>query len=202
MLLDEVPSRHRRRRVFRLVWDRRSDLLPKYNLDSDGEQEMRDLLLEGRGPFTAEEYCDETFRPKQGLQARRRFSDGSFQVFYSSLDPETADEEIRYWFPRYGPRKARTGFYSRLACSFSGLEKDLRAKVVEWPELTHESDYSFCNRLGAEAQQLDVDGLVVPSARCDGDNLPIFRREAISEARFVEIVVVRYDPDSGEVTLQ
>ena len=124
MLLDEVPSRHRRRRVFRLVWDRRSDLLPKYNLDSDGEQEMRDLLLEGRGPFTAEEYCDETFRPKQGLQARRRFSDGSFPVFYSSLDPETADEEIRYWFPRYGPRKARTGFYSRLACSFSGLEKD------------------------------------------------------------------------------
>ena len=201
MLLDDVPSRHRGRQVFRLVWQRQSELLTRYDLDSEGEEELRQMLAEEAGPTAAEEYCDATFRAKRTRQGRRRFSDGSFPVFYSSLEPETAEEEIRYWFPRYGPRKARTGFYRRMICSFSGLEKDLRPKIAEWPDLVHESDYSFCNRLGAEARRLGVAGLLAPSARCDGDNMPIFRRDAIGEARFVDVVVVRYDPGSGEVAM-
>ena len=35
----------------------------------------------------------------------------------------------------------------------------MRAK---WPQLTHDSDYRFCNALGAEAVESDLDGLLAP----------------------------------------
>lgn len=92
-------------------------------------------------------------------------------------------------------------YYRRLECTFSGREKDLRAKVSEWPDLVHETDYTYCNRIGAEARRLDLDGLVVPSARLPGANLPVFRRAAIVEAELGDLVAVTYDPASGAVSL-
>lgn len=65
----------------------------------------------------------------------------------------------------------------------------------------HDSDYAFCNQLGAEALKGGVDGLVVPSARHEGTNMPIFLRQAISSPQLEPIAELTYSPDTGEVTI-
>ncbi len=190
--------------MFRLARDPRLDLLTELGLDAEAEAELREALAAVRGAASAEELCEAVFRPKRRLRRRTRYSDGTFPVFYSSLEPETAEAEIRYWFPRFAgrPEAPRKAYYQRLACTFSGREKDMRAKVTDWPDLVQTNDYTFCNRLGAEARQLELDGLVVPSARHDGTNVPVFRREAISGAEMGDVVAVTYDPASGEVSFR
>ena len=72
---------------------------------------------------------------------------------------------------------------------------------MEWPELTHDSDYGFCNALGAEAVESGLDGLLTPSARKDhGTNLPVFRRRAIDNPVVEARVAVTLDPSTGEVS--
>lgn len=202
-MLDELPTQRSTRRVFRLARDPTFDLLTTLGLEAGAEAELREALAEVGGAASADELCEAVFQPKRSLRRRTRYSDGSFPVFYSSLEPETAEAEIKHWLPAFlgTPGKPRTAYYRRLECTFSGREKDLRAKASEWPGLVHETDYAFCNRLGAEARELELDGLVAPSARHAGANVPIFRREAIAEAEQGDAVAVTYDPASGDVSL-
>ena len=190
--------------MFRLAYHAATDLLAELALDSQAEDELWESLAAAAATASAEELCDAPFRPRQRLRRRTRFSDGSFPVFYSSLDPATAEAEVCHWFrSRAGrPQGTRLAYYQGLSCRFRGQEGDLRAKMDEWPDLKHDSDYTFCNALGREAHQMGIDGLVVPSVRHDGDNLPVFSREAISGAELNDVVVVIYDPDSGEVGVQ
>lgn len=151
--------------------------------------------------------CDAPFRPKRNLRKRgrtTRFSDGSFPVFYCSLDAATAEAEIRHWLPRIvgQPNTRRTIWYYRFACDFNGMVKDLRRKQTPWPDLTHDSDYGFCNQLGKEAVAEELDGLLAPSARrAGGTNLPVFRRRAIDNPGDLSAVAATYDPATGAVTL-
>lgn len=195
--------------LFRLASQKSNvDFLRQQGFDSDSIDEMRELLEERGIADAPEELCDAPFRRKLRLQKRgfkkTRYSDGSFQVFYGSLELGTAEAEIRYWFPKFAGRPAqpRTGFYSRFSCDFKGAIKDLRPKRADWPNLTHDSDYQFCNALGAEAVELGLDGLLAPSARrIGGSNVPVFKREAISSPVILDLVAVTFDPADGTVTL-
>ena len=135
-----------------------------------------------------------------------RYSDGSHPVFYSALDPATAEAEVAHWFKKeFGgrPQGRRSAYYQRFTCLFAGQEKDLRDKQSEWPELVHDSDYTFCNRIGAEAVRLELDGLVVPSARREnGSNLPVFKRSAISDPEAQDLVKITLDPQTGEIAIE
>ncbi len=145
---------------------------------------------------------DKPFRRK--AKFKTRFSDGSFPVFYGALAAGTAEAEVAYHFGNgYAgkPQGKRTAYYRGFRCTFAGLEKDLRSKARDWPDLVHDSDYSFCNRLGAEARERGIDGLVVPSARHDGANMPIFARRALSDPELGAIVAMTYSPDTGEVSI-
>ncbi len=204
-MLEEIPSQSSVRQVFRLASipsDR--ELLAKLELDAQGTAELRELLSSRPQHTDLKELCDAPFRPRPRLLERTRFSDGSFPVFYSSLNKATAKAEMRYWLPRYcgRPTRPRPAFYQQFSCTFGGIEKDLRPKIGEWPHLVHEHDYSFCNQLGAEAVKLKIDGLLTPSARHDGSNLPIFRRGAISHPALDDVVAMTYDPETGDVAVQ
>lgn len=202
-MLDELPTQRSTRRVFRLARDPTLDFLTELGLEAEAEAELREALAALRGAASAAELCEAVFRPKRRLRRRTRYSDGSFPVFYSSLEPETAEAEVKHWWAAFlgTPEKPRTAYYRRLECKFSGREKDLRAMTSEWPGLVHKTDYAFCNQLGAEARELGLDGLVVPSARHAGTNLPIFRRAAIAEAELGDAVAVTYDPASDSLSL-
>ena len=156
-------------------------------------EEMVALLRSCDSSDSLEELCEEPFRPRRliGRKLRRtRFSDGSFPVFYCAVDAETAEAEARHGFCKLaGGRGGRRAWYRCFACDFDGTVKDLRQKLAEWCELTHDTDYGFCNALGAEAKREGLDGLLVPSARrSGGTNVPVLKRSAISRPRILEPV--------------
>jgi hypothetical protein len=192
--------------VFRLARVSSDDdaFLAELDLDPDGRVELLELLS-GRIPANSvEELLDGPFRPLRKLRDRTRYSDGSYALFYSSLEARTAEAEVSFWFGKEyvgKPKRSRTAYYQGFRCMFDGVEKDLRFKVAEWPDLVHDSDYSFCNQLGAEARALGVDGLVVPSARDEGANMPIFARAALTDPKLDDVVAMTYRVDRNDVVV-
>lgn len=206
-LLDEIPTVRRRWRIYRLAnLPEYDELLAELELDDLSEQELSDLLVaSGRGT-SLEELCDAPFRPKRRLKRTTRYSNGCYLVFYSALDTKTAEAEVAHWFKKdFGgrPQGQRSAYYRCFTCLFEGQEKDLRDKQSEWPELVHDSDYTFCNRIGAEAVRLELDGLVVPSARREnGSNLPVFKRSAIRNPESQNLVKITLDPRTGAISIE
>ena len=205
-LLDEIPTVRNHRRIYRLAtlpWN--DQFLAELELDASSEQELRALLVAAGYETSPEELCDAPFRPKRRLKRKTRYSDGSYLVFYSALDPTTAEAEVAHWFRKsFGgrPQGQRSAYYQCFTCLFEGEEKDLRGKQSEWPDLVHDSDYTFCNRIGAEAVRLELDGLVVPSARREsGSNLPVFKRSAIRDPEAQSLVKITLDPQTGEIAI-
>ena len=137
--------------------------------------------------------------------ARTRFSNGSFPVLYASLEVQTAEAEVKHSFSRRFsgcPSNERKARYMRYTFCFNGEVKDLRPKLSEWPDLTHDSDYTFCNELGSEAKTAGLDGLLVPSARNEhGTNLPVFVEDAASDFSEGGVVAVSYDPQNGRTSM-
>ena len=204
-MLEELPGQDSRRQVFRLAAvPPDSVFLAELGLDGQGAVELSELLEQRRRVSVLEEICDAPFRRKRRLRIQTRFSDGSFPVFYSSLDAATAEAEVRHWLPTIvgQPGRPRTAHYKQFSCVFEGIEKDLRSKIDEWPDLVARSDYTFCNQLGAEARTLKIDGLVTPSARHKGTNLPIFTRGSISGPNVEADVALTYDPSTGDVAVE
>ncbi len=203
-LLDEIPTIRNHRRIYRLanlLWD--DQFLAELELDALGERELREILVAAGYETSLEKLWDTPFRPKRRLGMKTRYSDGFHSVFYSSLDPKTAEAEVEYWFRKgFGgsPQNQRSAYYQRFTCLFEGEEKDLRDKQSEWPDLVHDSDYTFCNRIGAEAVRLGLDGLVVPSARREnGSNLPVFKRPAIRDPEPQDVVKITLTPQTGGI---
>ena len=199
-MLDQIPTEWRQSAVFRMAAYREDKefLQDDRRFDQERSAELIDLLRETDTRDSLEKLLDDPFRPKRRLQSKStRFSDGSFAVFYSSLDQETAEAEVRHHCAKFSgkPDNGRVAWYQRFKCNFEGYIKDLRTKQGQWPGLTHKNDYGFCNRIGAEAQKASLDGLLVPSARrSGGTNLPVLVRSALSDPRDLRLVRVSCDP--------
>ncbi len=189
--------------MFRLsTIDLDEDFMAELQLDPQGVDELRKFLVEGRHTDSLQELLDGPFQQKRRFKRQTRFSDGSFPVFYSSFDAPTVEAEVKHWLPSYigQPRNPRTVYYRRFSCTFDGVEKDVRSKIKDWPQLMEGSDYTFCNRLGAEARTLKVDALVTFSVRRkEGVNLPIFSRETIDNPRSEAFLSMTYNPTTGKV---
>ena len=200
-MLDQIPTERRQYPVFRMAaYLEDNDFLQDDNrFDQQRSAELIDLLRETGTRDSLEELLEDPFRPKRRLQSRStRFSDGSFTVFYGSLELETAETEVRHHMCNGfsgKPDRRRVAWFQCFRCHFDGYVKDLRTKQEEWPDLTHKNDYGFCNKLGAEAKETSLDGLLAPSARRNGGtNLPVFARSALSDPRDLEPVQVSCDP--------
>lgn len=204
--LEGVPSQNNRRRVYRLAVAVPSEgCLAEMQLDDEAPEELRAFLPDSAFRWEGDEMLDNLFRRSGTLGDRTRFSDGSFPVFYSSLDAVTTEAEIKHWAPTFlgGPRRPRTQYRWLFRCTFDGVEKDVRPQTDTWPGLIHESDYTFCNQLGADAVRLEVDGIVTWSVRRrEGVNLPVFSRGALRDTRRIRLVAITYDPRTGSVSIQ
>ena len=203
-MLEEIPSASNTRIVYRLSSNARvTKFLAELELGEQESDEIRDVLNSTGYRLDLEELLKAPFRKKRRLGRKTRFSDGTFPVFYSSLEIDTSEAEVKHWMPNYcgNPKRSRTVWFDVLRCRFDGIEKDIRSKIREWPDLVHESDYSFCNDIGIEAKCLGLDGLVTQSARHSGSNLPVFRRQAVSDPHLVSRVAMTYHPDSDDVSV-
>ena len=181
---------------------RPTEFFDELELDTRSGNEILQVLSAGGYRISLDDLLERPFRKRRGVRRPTRFSDGSFPVFYSSFCPATAEAEVKHWFPRFGgaPESPRTAYYQTFACTFDGTEIDLRPKIKDWPDLIHDSDYSFCNRLGSEARRLQLDALVTQSARHSGSNLAVFRRPAVHNATLEGIVAFTYDPNTGKAS--
>ena len=206
-MLESVQTERGQRKVFRLsrVVEADRRFFTDMNLDDKDQKELAAFFQENPGESPQEALLESPFRFSSRRRYRTRFSDGSFPVFYSALAEETAKAEVSYWYRKRfvgKPQSDRTAYYQMFSCAFEGLEKDLRSKAADWSDLTHDNDYSFCNRLGKEARALKIDGLIVPSARHKGSNMPIFTRRSVSGAELGGVVTVTFLYDSGDVRIE
>ena len=202
-----IPEKIVCRRVFRMARERSiANSLRRQIFDPKGRAEMATLLQSRNIPDLPERLLDGPFQPKTRLRKKRyatRFSDGSFPVFYCSLEPATAEAEIKHWIAKMGrPGRPRTVWYLLFSCNFYGVVRDVRPMRALWPQLAHDSDYGFCNALGAEAVKAGLDALLAPSARkTEGTNLPVFARASIGDPERRALVAVTYDPSTGAMSV-
>lgn len=208
-MIENIPNKSLRIDVFRLAGERKvSQLIEALGVDPKSVPRTREFLRPYHAGHSLNELCDAQFKPRPRLykhgHPKSRFSNGSFPVFYTSLESQTADAEIKHWVPIIlgKTKNPRTIFYRRIRCKFNGLVKDLRSKQGDWPNLTHDSSYCFCNRLGTEARESNIDAFLTPSVRKrNGTNLPIFKRDAINDPELIEWVSVTYDPQDDCITI-
>lgn len=133
----------------------------------------------GRNPLTAS-------NPKG------RWDDGSFDVLYATLEPDTARAEVYYHLTR-----AQPVFPSGLKMHLHELRADLQNVLVfgslqtlapfgidpttygtsDYAKL--QAEYSVTQQIGEAAHFLGADAIVVPSARFPGQNLVVFLNEKL-----------------------
>ncbi|HLQ26264.1 MAG TPA: RES family NAD+ phosphorylase [Acidiferrobacterales bacterium] len=178
-------------------------VLRNMGLDIDAIDEVFQFLNRGRDD-SLQEYLDAPFANRKKFSEESRYSDGSYCVFYSALEPETAEAEVKFRQIKRAignARNQRTVYYLLFSCQFSGSCKDLRPFLGDFPFLTADN-YTECNELGLEAVGEGLDGLVVPSARrLEGTCLPVFKRPALSAPRQERLGAFTYDPASGDVSI-
>jgi RES domain len=140
-------------------------------------------------PFEDAEWFNVIDWPFKHWQSSR-FSDGSFGVWYGCNSAETSVYETAYhWlnrlltdagFEKYqviGERK----LYD-VACDAALL--DLRPRIAQHPGLTHKTDYSYAQSVGARLHREGHPGLVSASVRhVSGQNYVILNPDVLSNPR-------------------
>lgn len=125
--------------------------------------------------------------PLQCSASGGRWDDGSFDVLYTSMSRTGALEEMRFHLMRGQPvipsRVKYRMFQVDLALERALQFLDLAAlgevglKTETFGRLSYQQkndEYPRTQEIGEVAHFLDFDGLIVPSARSDADNLVVF----------------------------
>ena len=79
---------------------------------------------------------------------------------------------------------------------------DLRGKERAEPRLVHRSDYGYTQSLGRYLHEQSQNGVLVRSARSDGTNAAILRREALSNPRDLCFLTYRMHPAADRVGVE
>lgn len=119
-----------------------------------------------------------------------RFSDGTtYGVWYGSPEIETTVHETAWHWYRF----VRDSFGDEdreivtdrrvfdVRCD--ALLLDLRGKHTALPGLVSRRSYEFTHRIGRYVHEQGLNGLLAPSARCEGTNAAVFRPERLSNVR-------------------
>jgi hypothetical protein len=129
-----------------------------------------------------------------------RFSDGTWRVFYSALEPETCEKEVGEWCRRTLqslPPASQRFYYRELRCSLNGRGYDLRPMKEPWLFLTGGVDtYPECQELAREARMRGAQAMLCPSARRDaGTTSPVFVQQVLSNGAVLGVVAILIDQD-------
>lgn len=143
-------------------------------------------IVSAKTQFSLEEILDGTFRPRDDASPpyrEGRFGDGTFGVYYSALEEDTCKAEVAYHLQKDiddpDPRS-----YTMIECRYEGRTANLLGKEEQHPQLVNstEAAWSFCQDLGREAVEGDLDGFLTASARRPGGTcVPVFTRAALSD---------------------
>lgn len=135
-----------------------------------------------------------------------RYGDGTFGVWYGSLDMETTFYEtvfhmIRAELAVEGLSEVvirERAVYKVHCCA---ILLDLRGKKKSFPQLVN-NDYTFTHSIGKRLHQEGHPGLVSPSARCNGDNVVVFNPTVLSNPTNHCFLIYYFDPRKNEVRIE
>ncbi len=138
-----------------------------------------------------------------------RFSDGRrFGAWYGSTELETTVHETVYHWHRFlmdsFPTEDRVITSDRRVCDVraDATLVDLRGREVDTPALVSRSSYVFTQQVGALVHGRGDAGLIVRSARCEGTNVAMFDRAALSDVRERCFLTYRCNPRADIVEVQ
>lgn len=144
----------------------------------------------------------------QNWQATR-YSDGlAYGVWYGSLELETTVYETAYHWHRFVtdsfPKENReiVGERRVLEVRCDAILLDLRGKERKVPALVDRRDYSYTQGIGRYLKAQSQNGLLVRSARAQGDNAALLRPEVLSKVREKCFLTYRMNPRMDEITVE
>jgi len=135
-----------------------------------------------------------------------RYGDGTFSVWYGSMNDSTTIFETAYWMIRIeraigniSQRVTRQRDIYRVHCE--AILVDLTVQKEQFVELTG-ADYHFTGQIGRRIQRERHPGLLAPSAREDGGvNAAIFTTRVLSNPRLYQQLQYQLDPKTLIVTV-
>ena len=152
-------------------------------------------------PFQYSQAIEYPFKTEPYLSTR--YGDGTYGVWYGSLEFETTIHETCHHFQ--AAESAIEGLDEIVVRDRAVYEIhcrailiDLREKARKHPDLVADS-YFFTQSLGKRIQAEGHPGLLVPSARCKGNNLAAFKPEILSDPRNYCYLTYYYDPRKRSV---
>jgi hypothetical protein len=144
----------------------------------------------------------------QNWQATR-FSDGlAYGVWYGSLELETTVYESAYHWHRFvmdsfaNEGRSIVGERRVLDVRCDAILLDLRGKEKRAPKLLDRRDYSYAQGLGRYLKTQAQNGLLVRSARTQGENAAVLRPEVLSRVREKCFLSYRMNPRVDEITVE
>jgi RES domain len=138
-----------------------------------------------------------------------RFSNArQYGVWYGSLDVRTTVFETVYHWHRFlmdsfaDAREEIIG--ERRVCDVhcDAMLVDLRACREQAPQLTDRRSYAFTQALGRYLVEQRQNGLLFPSARCEGVNAAVLTPARLADVRDRAYLTYRYRPRSGRVRIE
>ena len=101
-MLGEIRSQTSRRQAFRIASiPNTEEFITELELNAQSSGEILELLAASGYSLHSQEHLNGPFRTKRRLRRQTRFSDGSFPVFYSSLDTSAVEAKVKHRLPRY-----------------------------------------------------------------------------------------------------
>jgi RES domain-containing protein len=142
-------------------------------------------LYDRLSALPAAEFSGEVFRATRksldplafSTRGGRWAKHGGAAVLYTSLSPEGALAEINYHWRQLTPLPCKHAVLHTLKVTTQRTLRLLRANLSEVgldPTAFLEPAYTRCQEVGAAVAFLGYDGLIVPSARWEIDNLVLF----------------------------
>lgn len=142
-------------------------------------------LLDKLAAFPTEPFEGQVYRAtRQGLDPTAYSAWGGrwapkddVPVLYTSFEPEGAIAEISHHWMQSAPRPTKNVFLHQLNVTATQTLRLIRADLaVLGVDLDRfgDLDYTFTQQIGSAVAFLENDGLIVPSARWDCENLILF----------------------------
>lgn len=134
-----------------------------------------------------------------------RYSDGSFPVWYGSLELETTIYETAFHMLQFETASNINDIVIRERAIYkvhcTALLIDLTQKRDSYPQLTAES-YEFTQQIGHRLAHEGHPGLLAPSARCDGNNAVILNPQVLSNPCFCFYLNYVFNPHNKTIRVE
>ncbi len=168
------------------------------------QQLARDPQIIQRGFHYTQSIIDYPFKNEPCLFTR--FGDGTYGVWYGSLEMKTTVFETCYHMIRaelavegLAEMIVRERAVYRVKCS--AILIDIRGKQDSFPKLVAD-DYAFTQQIGRRMNREGHPGLLAPSARTNGTNIIIFNPTVLSDPRLHCYLTYYFDPQTLEVKIE